>query len=381
MPVPYTVVNKEAPEPMYDLSIITVCRNVLAALKRTTASVLGQKAVFPNISIEHVIVDGASTDGTPEWLAEMKAQGKIETYITEPDRGIYDAMNKGINLARGRVLLYINADDTLEFVDLEPCLAPILSGNTRITGAVTRQYNGKKEYLFRPNEKKMYISCPLSHQAFFAEASLYRELGGYRSEMFICSADTDFMYRAANQEGFPSSVDLTVSAMPLGGFSFLCSVHFCDEFVLLLYLNKEPLLAHCRKEPAYCDAIVALLLNHCITLRDWQLTHSRDIKARLSELQELCLAVHDITTSRKAKAAMRFAAGPYLSAVRDKKLCTRCQWLRIRCYRKACDISEDNPYFSLVRPYKHTICNTALYYLKKMFSCFLPRRKKDTPAN
>lgn len=380
-PPPYTRVLPQSAEPIFDLSVITVCRNVLPQLKRTTASVLGQKAVYPSVSIEHVIVDGASTDGTPEWLAEMKAQGKIETYISEPDRGIYDAMNKGINLARGRVLLYMNADDTLELVDLEPCLAPILAGNTRITGAVTRQYNGKKEFLFRPEEKKMYISCPISHQAFFAETSLYRELGGYRSEMFICSADTDFMYRAANQEGFPTPVDLTVSAMPLGGFSYQCSVHFCDEFVLLLYVNKDPLLAHCRKEAAYCDAIVTILLNHCMTLRNWQQTHSRDIKTRLCELQELCLAVHDITTSRRAKAAMRFAAGPYLSALRDRKQCTRYQWYRLRRHRTACDIPVSNPYFSLVRPYRQTLYSTARFYLKKIFSGLLPRRKKTATGN
>lgn len=381
MPVPYTVVNKEAPEPIYDLSVITVCRNVLTALKRTTASVLGQKAVFPNISIEHVIVDGASTDGTPEWLAEMKAQGKIETYITEPDRGIYDAMNKGINLARGRVLLFLNADDVFEHVDLKPCLAPILEGQTRITAAITRQYNDIKSFLVKPNEKKMYITCPICHQAFFAGASLYRELGGYRSEMLRCAADTDFMYRSVIREGFPIFVNSTVTALPLGGFSYDCAIHFCDEYILLLYQYKEQLLEHCRREADYCAALVAILLNHCLTLRCWQLTHTRAIGDRITELQELCMALHGITPSRKAKAAMRFAAGPYLSTIRAKKQCTRFQWFRIRRYRKACDISAANPYASIVRPYRQTFSSTALYYLKKMFSCFLPRRKKDTPAN
>ena len=74
-----------------DLTIITVCRNARALLQLTLESVIEQKAK-ENLRIEHLIIDGASTDGTPEWLAELQAAGKIESYISEPDAGIYDAM-------------------------------------------------------------------------------------------------------------------------------------------------------------------------------------------------------------------------------------------------------------------------------------------------
>lgn len=351
MPQPsYTQVLPPSAEPLFDLTVITVCRNVLPQLKRTTASVLGQKAVYPNVSIEHVIVDAASTDGTPEWLAEMKAQGKIETYISEPDCGIYDAMNKGINLARGQVLLFLNADDTLTHVDLEPCLAPILSGHTQMTAAASYHLTKDKISLQRPLKNALYEVAPVCHQAFFAATSLYRELGGYRAELYRCIGDHDFMCRAITREGFPVIIDAAVTSMPQGGFSFNCFSAFCYEYIALLHRNKEALLERCRKQEEYADAIVALLIKHCMTLRKWQLRYPRDISEQIDQLQELCLALKDIASSRKAKAAMHFAAGSYLPTVKQQKQCTLLQWLRIRRYCKRCALPAANPYFKVIPP-------------------------------
>lgn len=373
MSVAYTVVTPKDIKPSYDLTVITVCRNVLPALKRTTASVLGQKAVFPSVSIEHVIVDGASTDGTPEWLADMKESGKIEVFVSEPDCGIYDAMNKGINLASGRVLLFLNADDVLEQVDLKPCLEPILSGRARVTCAVTRQYDHTAVHLFRPEKDKIYFSTPMCHQAYLAEASLYRELGGYRAEMFRCGADADFMYRAVKQTGFPHIVDETITSMPLGGFSFDCFLHYCDEDILLIHENKEQIFEHCRKEQAYCDAIVALLLKHCMTLRRWQLTHDRDISACIRKLQELCRTVSEITTSGGAKRAMRYAAGPYLDTILKHKQCTLYQWFRIRRYRKCCNLGSNAPYAEYIGAADLSITSTLSFYIGKISSSLFHR--------
>lgn len=70
--------------------------------------------------------------GTPEWLAEQLAAGNIERYVSEPDRGIYDAMNKGINLARGEVLAWLNAGDWYEETqDVAECVLPICRGEAQ----------------------------------------------------------------------------------------------------------------------------------------------------------------------------------------------------------------------------------------------------------
>lgn len=88
------------------LSIITVTFNCRDLLPRTLESV--QEQSFPGI--EHVIVDGASTDGTLD-LIRAHAD-RLGSWVSEPDKGIYDAMNKGLHMARGEYVLFLNAGDT-----------------------------------------------------------------------------------------------------------------------------------------------------------------------------------------------------------------------------------------------------------------------------
>ncbi|MGE0917095.1 glycosyltransferase family 2 protein [Trichlorobacter lovleyi] len=87
-------------------SLITVCRNSASTITATIESVLAQK----NRGVEYIIVDGASTDGTQDII---KSYPDIDTFISEPDQGIADAFNKGIQLAHGDIIGLINADDQL----------------------------------------------------------------------------------------------------------------------------------------------------------------------------------------------------------------------------------------------------------------------------
>lgn len=87
------------------LSLITVAYNSLPTLQSTVASVLSQK--LPNL--EYIVIDGASTDGTMEWLA--KNNEGITKWVSEKDKGIYDAMNKGLSMATGNIVGFIHADD------------------------------------------------------------------------------------------------------------------------------------------------------------------------------------------------------------------------------------------------------------------------------
>lgn len=90
-------------------SIITITRNNLNGLKRTGHSLAAQSLR----DFEWIVIDGDSADGTKEYLATLDAQA-----ISEPDHGIYDAMNKGIDRAGGDYLLFLNAGDTLADVDI-----------------------------------------------------------------------------------------------------------------------------------------------------------------------------------------------------------------------------------------------------------------------
>ncbi len=91
-----------------DVSVVSVTRNDLAGITRTRASVLDQE--HEGASIQHVVIDGASTDGTPEWLAAQEWQGE-STFISAADRGIYDAMNAGAQLATGELIVFLNGGD------------------------------------------------------------------------------------------------------------------------------------------------------------------------------------------------------------------------------------------------------------------------------
>lgn len=93
------------------ISVITVCYNAAGTLADTLDSVARQSYR----EVEHIVVDGASTDTTPEVIARHGSH--IAKLVSEPDRGIYDAMNKGLKLATGDVVGFLNADDV--FVNLE----------------------------------------------------------------------------------------------------------------------------------------------------------------------------------------------------------------------------------------------------------------------
>jgi len=89
------------------LSVITVVFNNAKGFEKTVLSVIGQRKYFD--SIEYVVIDGGSTDGTRELIAEYG--GHIDTWVSETDEGIYHAMNKGIGLSTGDALMFLNAGD------------------------------------------------------------------------------------------------------------------------------------------------------------------------------------------------------------------------------------------------------------------------------
>src|SRR5690606_41497725 len=122
------------------LSIITVTFNCRDLLPRTLESV--QEQSFPGI--EHVVVDGASTDGTLD-LIRAHAD-RLGSWVSEPDKGIYDAMNKGLHMARGEYVLFLNAGDTFFSKDTvgevcAPSAGPAGSGGSK-TAPAPRQPRG-----------------------------------------------------------------------------------------------------------------------------------------------------------------------------------------------------------------------------------------------
>ncbi len=95
--------NAQQQKPL--VSVVTVCRNALPALQKTAESVAAQ--TYPEV--EYIVVDGASHDGTAQWLHAQAS--RLARYVSEPDGGIFDAMNKGVRMARGEWVCFMNAGD------------------------------------------------------------------------------------------------------------------------------------------------------------------------------------------------------------------------------------------------------------------------------
>ena len=144
------------------VTVVTVCRNVKSSLEKTMNSLLHQSYAH----IDYVIIDGASTDGTPEML------GKTEgiRWISEPDKGIYDAMNKGIRMAEGEWVIFMNAGDVFASDDTLSKVFSVERDADVIYGDVIKGDSIKKA---EPphNGHRMYF-C---HQSAFVRTSCLKE--------------------------------------------------------------------------------------------------------------------------------------------------------------------------------------------------------------
>jgi len=176
------------------ISIITPSYNSAETIGHTIQSVISQRG----IDLEYIIVDGASTDGTLAIVDEYK--GRIAKIISEPDRGIYDAMNKGVKSATGDIIGIINSDDfyyndsVLQKVahcleDNEACYGDMIYTDKDDTKKIVRKWIAG-EYA----EKKINNGWIPPHPAFFCRKEVYDKYGLYRTDMKL-AADYEFILR------------------------------------------------------------------------------------------------------------------------------------------------------------------------------------------
>jgi len=196
------------------VSVVTVSLNALADLRETLASVASQK----NCNVEHVIVDGASTDGTPAFLASQN-DPKVR-WISEPDGGIYEAMNKAVRLAKGDYVLTLNAGATfLNATSLCEAL-PYLDGVTDIVAFDVQQTNNGKttRYSHRSPMRRLGLKTPYPHQGCFIRHELFARIGMY-DESYRITADYDFELKATQMRYVVKRVPVVLSSMLFGGIS------------------------------------------------------------------------------------------------------------------------------------------------------------------
>ncbi|HWS64706.1 MAG TPA: glycosyltransferase family 2 protein [Steroidobacteraceae bacterium] len=152
------------------VSIITIVRNDSPGLSRTRASIAAQVGVS---DFEWVVVDGASTDGTAQL-----ALGLDEAYawaVSEPDKGIFDAMNKGLARAAGAFVLFLNAGDSFANVDVLSRVSKILSSNTIdfLYGDSLEAFAGDRlSYKVAQGHDRLHYGMFACHQSMYYRRSL-----------------------------------------------------------------------------------------------------------------------------------------------------------------------------------------------------------------
>lgn len=204
------------------LSIITINYNNAEGLKKTLASVAAQTVT----EFEHVVVDGASTDGSAEIIREYAESAPYPVrWVSEPDKGIYNAMNKGLRMASGEYVEILNSGDTFatkeSTAQMQDALKqtqfpPILYGNMLKDygdGKLVRDNCGGT--LFRPNSFLYFYKGTLNHDCAYIRRELFEKYGYYNEEMRICS-DWEWYVKAIAIGGEKTvyvNVDVTIFNM------------------------------------------------------------------------------------------------------------------------------------------------------------------------
>lgn len=198
------------------LSIITVCYNARATLPITLVSLRRQS--FQDY--EYIVVDGASTDNTPRLLCE--AGDLIDTLLSEPDKGIYDAMNKAVRLAKGEYVYFLNADDQFADDQVLSDVAQILrrfpQPDLLYGAAILDSASGRQRQRFAHLTPKNLPFANLCHQAVFARRRLFDQLGGFDTEYAIV-ADLDWLVRVFRSPALRRYVDRDICIYAAGGVS------------------------------------------------------------------------------------------------------------------------------------------------------------------
>lgn len=235
------------------ISIVTVCFNSEKTIRGTIESVLNQD--YPNI--EYIIVDGASTDRTLEIIQEYR--GSLSKVISEPDAGIYDAMNKGVQAATGEIVCILNSDDIYEdsraLSDVAACFeenksAELVFGDVVFVkpddvSQVVRHYGSGH---FRPWKLRFGWMPP--HPATFVRRSAYQRTGLYDLAYKI-SSDYEMFVRWLLVERLEyARLDQVLVRMRAGGVS-------TSGVKSSILLNREIVKA-CRANGLYTNIIFVL---------------------------------------------------------------------------------------------------------------------------
>jgi len=222
----------------YKFSIITVVYNAKEAIKDTVKSV--QDQTYKNF--EHIIIDGASTDGTVEYIKSLDFNNI--RYISEKDNGIYDAMNKGIKKANGKYLLFLNAGDkfasndildkiskTIEKLEIKP---KVIYGGANVFEENGNFVTTLKALKFNKQNLNRFATRTVCHQSIF----VHKDSVVMYSSKYRLKGELNWYYDLVDkiEEKYIVKVDEIICDYYLGGTG---DVHFGENYFERIKVTKE----------------------------------------------------------------------------------------------------------------------------------------------
>ena len=248
------------------VSVITVVYNN----RDTIADAIESVCIQRGVDIELIVVDGASTDGTRDVLACNES--KIAVLVSEPDRGIYDALNKGIGLATGEVVGFLHSDDLLADDNaIARVVAQFADASVdAVYGDLVYVRNDEPSRVVRTWKAGSFTSAHLSrgwmppHPTFYARRSVYERFGKFDTS-FLIAADYDCMLRFLKAGIRVAYIPHLQVRMRVGGASNKSLVNVIkkssEDFRALRKNNVSPFVAlvckNLRKIPQFFNRVKA----------------------------------------------------------------------------------------------------------------------------
>lgn len=226
------------------VTVVTPVYNGARFIARTLESIRAQ--TYPNI--EHIIIDGGSSDDTMKVVERFR--DRIAYSVSEPDRGMYDAINKGFAKATGSIYCYLNSDDTYEPDAIEISVSTMIRNNADLCIGNCIFIDQEDHELFRYKgvplsfkQAQELCRIPFTQQSAFWTRQLYETVGGFDANLRYV-ADTKFFYEALRVSGCaPAYVDRYIARFRqhAEGFSTKAAAAMEKEHLeVLAHIQAEP---------------------------------------------------------------------------------------------------------------------------------------------
>lgn len=203
------------------VSIITIVYNGERHIEQAIQSVVNQ--TYSNI--EYIIIDGGSTDNTLSIV--RKYEKKISVLVSEKDKGISDAFNKGLRLAQGEIIGIINADDWYEQHAVAEAVKGI-QGYDIAFGDLQLWKNGERDFVLKGNYDHLEKEMSVNHPTVFVRTACYKQFGLFDLS-YRCAMDYDLMLRFKTNQCSFTYLGLTIANMRWEGFSDTRWMLGCQE--------------------------------------------------------------------------------------------------------------------------------------------------------